>query len=363
MHQAVPVRIRPYVKLRPWGTPAGAPNPWRIPDLCSAYHWPANLAGGGVIALVECAGGWLPADMQAYFTGIGQPVPGITDVTVGTAAGNRPNSDPNADTEVALDIQAAAASYFVATGKAASIRVYWAGSGNDGITNAIHAAAADGCDVCSISWGSDEANWCAGGSIALLQAMEQAAANATANGMVVLAAAGDNDSSDGGPTPANVDAPASCPHVIGCGGTSKTPSGETVWNDNPGKTNGSGTGGGYSTVFAPQPYQLGAPTGAGRMVPDIAAHADPDIGIEFQVHGAPVVAGGTSAVAPLYAGLFAAFGRKLGFIAPRLWSNPMAFVRVTQGDNGAYHAGVAPSPCTGLGAPVGTALAGVFKVG
>ena len=48
--------------------------------------------------------------------------------------------------------------------------------------------------------------------------MESAALAATQAGMVVFAASGDNDSSDGGQTPANVDVPSACPHVIGCGG-------------------------------------------------------------------------------------------------------------------------------------------------
>ncbi len=51
------------------------------------------------------------------------------------------------------------------------------------------------------------------------------------------------------------------------------------------------------------------------------------------VYGAERVVGGTSAVAPLYAGVFAAFGRKLGFIDPRLWANQTAFIDVTTGDN------------------------------
>ena len=63
--------------------------------------------------------------------------------------------------------------------------------------------------------GPDEALW---GATAAQQ-MEVAATAATTAGMIVFAASGDNDSSDGGPTPANVDVPSSCPHVIGCGGT------------------------------------------------------------------------------------------------------------------------------------------------
>ena len=98
-------------------------------------------------------------------------------------------------------------------------------------------------------------------------------------GMVVFAASGDNDSSDGGPGRANVDLPASAPHVIGCGGTHKPHSGEeTVWNNDPRKTTGEGTGGGYSTLFPMPSWQAGAPHGPGRLVPDVAANADPNTG-------------------------------------------------------------------------------------
>ena len=118
----------------------------------------------------------------------------------------------------------------------------------------------DGCDVCSISWGSDEANWIQWGQQNgqdYVQQMEAAAQAATSAGMVVFASSGDNDSSDGGPTPANVDLPSSCPHVIGCGGTSKTNTTETVWNNDPGNPSGHGTGGGYSTCFPVQGFQRG----------------------------------------------------------------------------------------------------------
>jgi subtilase family serine protease len=193
--------------------------------------------------------------------------------------------------------------------------------------------------------------------------MEQAAIDAATAGMIVFAASGDNDSSDGGPGRANVDLPASAPHVIGCGGTSKTaaaftPESETVWNNNPGKTNGEGTGGGYSKLFHPMPpWQAGAPHGPGRMVPDVSADADPNTGYNIVLHGEQTVIGGTSAVAPLYAGLFASFGTKLGFVTPELWANHLCFNDITQGDNGAYRARSGPDPCTGIGSPIGTQLA------
>jgi kumamolisin len=234
-------------------------------------------------------------------------------VSVDGTQNSQCNPQNDADGEVALDIQVAGAAYAVATGNAANIRVYW----SQDITKAIVAATADGCDVCSISWGADEASW---GAVAG-DALEQAATAATAAGMIVFAASGDNDSSDGGPTPANVDLPASAPHVVGCGGTKKPQSGnEVVWNNNPGKTNGEGTGGGFSTLFVPMPlWQANAPHGPGRMVPDVAANADPNTGYEIVLYGSTTVVGGTSAVAPLYAGLFASFGTKLGFITPELY--------------------------------------------
>jgi kumamolisin len=357
------VRCKPYFKLLKPDEVAS--TTWSVPDLCSAYDWPTKLAGNGVIAIVELGGGWVQSDMSAYFQSIGQPTPSITDISVdGTQ--NSPNqsvgSSDDPDYEVALDIEVSGAAYYAATGKAATIRMYW----SQNIDTAVQKAAQDGCDVCSISWGADEAVWGA----SAVQQMESAATSATGTGMVVFAASGDNDSSDGGSTPANVDAPSSCPHVVGCGGTNKTATSETVWNDNPGETNGEGTGGGYSTVFPVQSWQIGAPPapantkyGSGRMVPDVAADADPETGYSVYVHGASSVVGGTSAVAPLYAGLFASFGTKLGFVTPKLWQNQGAFNDITQGGNGFYDATPGPDPCSGIGSPIGTKIAALFAAG
>jgi kumamolisin len=360
-------QARPYYNLRnkssiaaraAAASPAG--GPWNVPDLCKAYNWPANLGGGGIIAIVELNGGWVKDDIDAYFQSINQPSPQITDVSVdGTE--NNPNQfqtdDP--DVEVALDIEVAGAAYFAATGKAANIRVYW----SQDIGTAVQKATVDGCDVCSISWGADESNW----GKAAAQQMEDVATAATAAGMAVFAASGDNDSGDGGATAANVDVPASCPHVVGCGGTNKTSTDETVWNDNPGQTNGQGTGGGFSTLFPVQAFQINAPAppadpkvGKGRMVPDVSANADPATGYNIIVHGSQTVVGGTSAVAPLYAGLFASFGTKLGFVTPTLWQNQSIFNDITVGNNGLYSAGPGPDPCTGIGSPIGTKIAAFF---
>ena len=274
---AFPPTIHPYFKKSPTvRARASDAGPWAVPELCAAYDWPTGLAGGGLIAIVELGGGWTTSDMTAYFASIHQPVPQIVDVSVD---GTRNTPGGEADGEVALDIQVAAAAYYAATGKVATIRVYWARD----IALAVREAVRDGCDVCSISWGADEADW----GTAAARGMEQAAIEATAAGMVVLAASGDNDSSDGGPSPANIDLPAGCPHVIGCGGTLKTRKLEVVWNSAPGSPSGDGTGGGYSGLFPMPAWQraAGAPQGPGRMVPDVAAVADPSTGYEILLRG------------------------------------------------------------------------------
>ena len=192
------------------------------------------------------------------------------------------------------------------------------------MATAISAAAADGCDVCSISWGADEARWqlWSTSDHHYLLEMEAAAADAAAQGMIIFAASGDNDAKDGGDDPANVDAPSSCPSVVGCGGTTKTRSEEIVWNDSPGQSDGDGTGGGFSRYFPRPVWQASAPPDTDgdvsrRMVPDVAANADPNTGYNLIIHGQSDHFGGTSAVAPLYAGLFAAFGKRLGSVSQR----------------------------------------------
>ena len=320
---------------------------WGMVALCHEYNWPTGLVGGGVIGIVELGGGWNQSDIATFCEQEGIPMPSITDVSVdGTK--NTPGSD--ADGEVALDLQVSAAAYSVATGKPAIIRVYW----SQDIATAVLAAAKDGCDTISISWGAPESQW------SHQDALNMEAAAQMAHPAVVFAAAGDNDAGDG-TSAKTVDLPAGCPGVLGCGGT-RLVAGfpETVWNDQPGEVSGEGSGGGYSGIFAPQSWQTGVFPGPGRAVPDVSANADPDTGYNIYLDGQWQVVGGTSAVAPLYAGLFAAFGRKLGWVSPKLWDNPKAFNLVESGDNGFYDAGDTPRPPCGLGSPIGTKLAALL---
>jgi len=336
-----------------------------VADLCKAYKFPTGLAGGGVIGILELSTpgsdpdlfcGYTQADLDKFSQLNGLPHIRPTDVSVN---GGKNQAGGNGDGEVLLDIQVAAAVYFYCTGQVPGIKVFFAPN-DDGSFSAVLKAAVDaGCDVLSISWGKDEVAW----DRAVADQVESDAQAAADSGCVVFAASGDNSSSDGAPG-ANVDMPSSCPHIIGCGGTTKTASSEVVWGH--GTPNGRGTGGGYSVLFPPQDFQIGAPPSPGepgRMVPDVAADADPNTGYLIVAGGQEVQIGGTSAVAPLYSGLFASFGKKLGFVTPTLWKNPKAFVDITKGSNGSFSAAPGPDPCTGLGVPNGEALAALFAAG
>ena len=99
-------------------------------------------------------------------------------------------------------------------------------------------------------------------------------------------------------------------------------------------------------------------------MPDIAANADSETGYNVLVDGQWSVIGGTSAVAPLMAGLVALANQKLkrsvGFINPKLYAaNNKVFKDITEGNNntskaGGYSAKKGWDACTGLGVPLGT---------
>jgi len=83
------------------------------------------------------------------------------------------------------------------------------------------------------------------------------------------------------------------------------------------------------------------------------------------------VIGGTSAVAPLWAGLTALINEKLGqsagFLNPYLYTIPSALRDVTKGNNdttgqvGGFPAGPGWDACTGLGTPDGAAVLNAIR--
>jgi kumamolisin len=131
-----------------------------------------------------------------------------------------------------------------------------------------------------------------------------------------------------------------------------------------------------STVFALPAWQEGLKvlrtSGGGtplamRGVPDVSGDADPETGYAVRIDGTDTVIGGTSAIAPLWAGLIArinaANGSPAGFINARLYASPSALRDITQGNNGDFAAGPGWDACTGLGSPNGAQIAAVLKPG
>jgi kumamolisin len=350
--------------------PAAAGGPLTAPQVASFYQFPAGTDGTGqTVAIIELGGGYTASDLSTYFSGLGLPVPSVTAVGV-EGGSNSPGQA--ADGEVELDIEVVGG---VAPG---AVQVVYFGTNTDqgfidAISQAVHATPSP--IAVSISWGQSEDQW----SAQSRTAMDQAFADAAALGVTVTVAAGDNGSSDdpSEQTQVHCDFPASSPNALACGGTklvgntaSFAITSEVVWNEL--ATNEGAGGGGVSDVFPLPSYQAnaGVPAsaagGSGRGVPDVAGNADPVTGYLVVVDGQRQAIGGTSAVAPLWAGLIArlaqATGKRFGLLQPMLYAGaaPAAaapgFNDIVQGNNGAYKAGPGWDACTGLGTPNGAAL-------
>ncbi len=337
-------------------------------EVAQIYDYPPGDGTGQCIGLIELGGGFQLNDISNYFSLLNIKPPQVLSVSV-DGGKNSPSTPDSADGEVMLDIEVAGA-----IAPAAKIVVYFAPNTDQGFLDAVTTAAHDSTNqpsVISISWGSAESNWTA----QAMTSFDDAFQSAAAMGVTVCVAAGDNGSSDGVNDGNNhVDFPASDPFVLGCGGTTLQASNdeivnETVWNDQ--STGGGATGGGVSNVFPLPTWQTGfdvpAPTvqGGGRGVPDVSGDADPNTGYNILVDGESGVFGGTSAVAPLWAGLVARInqqlanqqtGKSIGFLNPLIYTQAVegeGFHDVTEGNNGAFSAAPGWDACTGLGTPDG----------
>lgn len=239
-------------------------------------------------------------------------------------------------------------------------------SSNTDLADAVNEAVALGATEVSNSYGGPEAG---------ILASEQAAYNHP--GVVVAAATGDDgyddwdfikekDKAFGMPN-----SPASLPSVVAVGGTSLvlnangTRASERVWNDDgPGDElgfpRGFVSGGGCSTLFGAQPWQLSTPgyatsdCGTRRLAADVSAVADPytgfdiydsyDCGPDCEQYGIGkgkdwVTLGGTSLATPIVTSLYALAGGSGGVSYPALslyghLSEGSSLYDVTEGGNG-----------------------------
>lgn len=336
-------------------------------QVAEAYDFPTGVNGSNQsIALLELGGGYKPADLAAFFTKLGLSTPKVSAIGV-DGGSNAPTGDSSGpDGEVELDIEVAGS---IAPG--AQFGVYFAPNTDQGFLDALTTAIHDTSlrpTVISISWGGAENTW----TQQAMNAFDSAAQDAATMGITIFVASGDNGATDGDPNGnLEVDFPASCPHMTGCGGTTLVLSGTTLksevaWNE---LSNQEGaTGGGVSQFFPAPTWQQNAhvpkaPNGKpGRGVPDVAGDADPASGYNVVVDGSDAVIGGTSAVAPLWAGLTTlinqSIGQSVGFLNPLLYSQGVepSFHDIVSGNNDGYKAAPGWDPCTGLGSPDGSKL-------
>ena len=371
-------------------------SPLTIAEL---YGFPPGDGSGQAVGIIELGGGFRPGDLQTYFQGIGIVTPPTVLAFSVDNATNSPGSLQNPDPangEVMLDIEIVGAIVPKAT-----IVVYFAPNLTDAdFSDAILAAVHDSVNkpsVISISWGGPEDS--ATGQF--LDAFKTALEDAQSLNITVLIASGDNGAADMPPVgqgawdgKAHVDFPSSSPLALACGATridlsGTTLAGEAAWNQgfantDPEVNTFGSVGGGISEVFTPPPtwqanlilppsVNPGAP--AGRGVPDVTGNGDPASGYTIRVDGKQAVIGGTSAVAPLWAGLIArinqALGKRVGFVNATLYSNPAAFNDITAGNNRVssqggsenlgYDATQGWDACTGLGSPKGNAVLAALR--
>jgi kumamolisin len=339
-------------------------------DIARLYGIAAPSRGAGqCIGIIAPRGGYLADDLKLTEPHIGAPFPEIAEVAVDLGR-NRFGGGTLADQELALDLQVAGA-----VAPAAKLVVYFTDDSEQGLANAVLAAVHDNQHrphVISISWGASELEWSAYSQAQ--DVLNAALSDAVKLGVVVTAAAGDMLATDAlGDDLVHVNFPASSPYVLACGGTQialaaggGSIASEVVWND--GKR---GTGGGVSELFDIPDYQGGmaiptsASTGkAGRGIPDVAGAAAEANGYWIFVNRQQVLQGGTSAVAPLWAGFIALINAERGTairrVHPLLYGDAALFRPVVEGDNKYGQLGYAAGPgwnaCAGLGSPVGAAI-------
>lgn len=407
-----PVFRRPVIKA---STNKFPPAKYTVPEVAAMYAFPQTRGAGQTVGIIAPLGGYNEADIDQYFSRIGLPRPAIVNVgnnkptslaimrqlvAENTTEGCPPQQDaaasagqPSLDElraraekdadaqsdldfaswtlEITMDVQ-----LLGSFANQAQIVVYFL-TGFD--LRSLILSLIDlllGTDlkpsILAASWGFEEEI----APAAVFQFLDEYVFGPLAvMGITVCAAAGDSGSTPVPKKGPGVLYPASSPWVLSCGGTTLEGSGgaitsETVWNSWTGAT-----GGGVSKVFRSTPsWQKRANTGlTGRALPDVAAVADGLTGCLLIIGGCNFVSNGTSASAPLWAGLLACLaadlGLPLGFATPLFYQSPVSstFNDITQGNNivrdgiTQYSARKGWDPCSGWGSPNGVRLAAALN--
>jgi Pro-kumamolisin, activation domain/Bacterial Ig-like domain (group 3) len=326
-------------------------------DLYKIYDFPTSVTGTGITIAVMGQTQLIPAQVTTFRTAAGfSSTAAPTQTLVGSSNPGVSSADID---EAQLDVE-----WSGAAAPGATIAYYYAAA-TSGLTSGVFQALSYAitnkvAPIITISYGLCESSW--GPSVLASQNLLLAQANA--QGQTVMSAAGDAGATDCDSVGISseglsVDFPASSPYVTSAGGTmfsGDVNSPATYWNSTNGSTGGSvlsyipeqpwnettasqgldagGAGGGGASAFFSKPaWQtgLGVPNDSSRDTPDISLNAaamhdgylvcsqnasEGESGCANNTFltstSVANVFGGTSFVAPSFAGILALVEQKLG---------------------------------------------------
>jgi subtilase family serine protease len=321
-----------------------APSGYGAPDIQSAYKLPSATAGAGqTIAIVDAFDDpTAESDLGKYRSFYGLPActtaNGCFRKVNQTGGSLPPAPSPDWALEISLDLDMVSA-----VCPNCHILLVEANTNLDSDLYAAEDTAVRlGANAVSNSWGGDES------------------ADETANdvhfnhpGVAITASSGDDGF--------GVSYPASSPFLTAVGGTSLTRDTATARGWSEAAWSGAGSG---CSAFERKPAWQTDTGCANRTVADVSAVADPDTGVNVLFMNAWVTVGGTSASAPIIAGVYGLAGNAAATNAGSFpYAHTVSLFDVTSGTNGvcspAYLCTGAPGydGPTGLGTPNG---AGAF---
>lgn len=340
-------------------------------EIARAQNFPLKSGGEGQSgSFISLSGGIQLADYNKFFVEHGLEQPRPLRIVEVDGAKNSPGSPHGGDVENVLD-----AVQMQSIAPKAKIDMVLGPNSDQGFADVFERsifprAGEAQKSVISASWGLGESKQ----SAQALNTLSIAFRQAQIRGVQIFAGAGDNGARSVSTT-FQPEYPASDPNVTGVGGL-KMVLGEdgkarsvTTWNEG----ENSSTGGGVSKIFrlpwwqresnVPNNLDTGKP---GRGVPDISTNAAKATGFPVRVGGENMVIGGTSAGAPLYAGLMLNINSELAGagrspitpLNPWMYNNANSgiFQDVTTGNNHGYEAAKGWDPTTGLGWVDGQAM-------
>jgi subtilase family serine protease len=327
--------------MRPANTAALTPDGYGPADLQSAYKLPSSTAGVGQTVYVVDAYNYPTAasDLAAYRAQFGLPACTVANgcfhqVNQNGTTSPLPANNASWAGEMALDLDMVSA-----TCPNCHITLVEADDPSGNLFIAVKRATTMGAKLVSMSWGGADSS-----SDASLDA-----AYFAPTGIVYSVASGDSGFAAGPIYPATSN------RVVAVGGTSLTPAGnargwsESAWSD---------AGSGCSVAETRPAWQAGLTSCSRRGTTDVSAVADPHTGVAvYQTYGAGgwVVYGGTSAAAPIIAGVYALAGTPLASASPAsfLYQHSGSLYDVASGNNGSCSPAVLCTSGPGWDGPTG----------